>query len=267
MNKVEIKGNTGSLCFDFENEKVIIEQKGILAKTIGLVSMEIPFLDITGIELKKHSAFSSGTLVFIINGKRLVVENDNSISATQFISKSKSEYEKICKCVDRLKELKKDIEIKGENGFDVTKVIKYPDGTEGREIFTSNHEFRKRCNVCGKVYCYTVGDLEKNKQLVKDAKRNVVSSLFVPMVMAGSELQRADRNLEQVKDYRRCPYCNSADIVDITEEEFKAAQQSNAPVPAAVSSADELKKYKELLDSGVINQEEFDAKKKQLLGL
>lgn len=33
------------------------------------------------------------------------------------------------------------------------------------------------------------------------------------------------------------------------------------------SSADELKKYKDLLDSGVITQEEFDEKKKQLLGL
>lgn len=33
------------------------------------------------------------------------------------------------------------------------------------------------------------------------------------------------------------------------------------------SNADELKKYKELLDNGVITQEEFDAKKKQLLGL
>ena len=30
---------------------------------------------------------------------------------------------------------------------------------------------------------------------------------------------------------------------------------------------DELKKFKELLDMGVISQEEFDAKKKQLLGL
>lgn len=40
--------------------------------------------------------------------------------------------------------------------------------------------------------------------------------------------------------------------------------QKNAP---AASNADELKKYKELLDSGVISQEEFDAKKKQLLGL
>ena len=36
---------------------------------------------------------------------------------------------------------------------------------------------------------------------------------------------------------------------------------------ATLGIADELKKYKELLDSGVITQEEFDAKKKQLLGL
>ena len=44
----------------------------------------------------------------------------------------------------------------------------------------------------------------------------------------------------------------------------------NAPVGGIiqqVSSADELKKYKELLDIGVITQEEFDAKKKQLLGI
>lgn len=33
------------------------------------------------------------------------------------------------------------------------------------------------------------------------------------------------------------------------------------------SNADEIKKFKDLLDSGVITQEEFDAKKKQLLGL
>ena len=44
-----------------------------------------------------------------------------------------------------------------------------------------------------------------------------------------------------------------------------------APVPQVVvqqnNSADELKKFKELLDMGAITQEEFDAKKKQLLGL
>ena len=33
------------------------------------------------------------------------------------------------------------------------------------------------------------------------------------------------------------------------------------------SDADEIKKYKALLDEGTITQEEFDAKKKQILGL
>ena len=37
-------------------------------------------------------------------------------------------------------------------------------------------------------------------------------------------------------------------------------------VQAAPSSAEELKKFKELLDMGIITQEEFDANKKQLLG-
>ena len=47
-----------------------------------------------------------------------------------------------------------------------------------------------------------------------------------------------------------------------------------APIPAAptpqssaISAADELIKFKELLDMGILTQEEFDAKKKQLLGL
>lgn len=35
----------------------------------------------------------------------------------------------------------------------------------------------------------------------------------------------------------------------------------------ATSPADELKKFKELLDMGAITQEEFNAKKKQILGL
>ena len=43
--------------------------------------------------------------------------------------------------------------------------------------------------------------------------------------------------------------------------------QKNTPSIHPLSSAEEIKKFKELLDSGIITQEEFDAKKKQLLGL
>lgn len=72
----------------------------------------------------------------------------------------------------------------------------------------------------------------------------------------------------------RFPWVHNADeFVKLTLakiDEFK----KNAPKPAAapvqnapLSNADELAKYKQLLDSGAITQEEFDAKKKQLLGL
>ena len=53
----------------------------------------------------------------------------------------------------------------------------------------------------------------------------------------------------------------------LIDRQSKPAASTTAKVEIPQSNADELKKYKELLDSGVISQEEFDAKKKQLLGL
>ncbi len=48
-------------------------------------------------------------------------------------------------------------------------------------------------------------------------------------------------------------------------------QKQSSPIEnqhiSASTSADELQKFKNLLDNGTITQEEFDAKKKQLLGL
>lgn len=45
------------------------------------------------------------------------------------------------------------------------------------------------------------------------------------------------------------------------------ASSSSEAVVGTLSAADEIKKYKELLDIGAISQEEFEQKKKQLLGL
>lgn len=67
---------------------------------------------------------------------------------------------------------------------------------------------------------------------------------------------------------------NSAEIHSAISDLLLDRQGKEKPVVTTTikqeipqSNADELKKYKELLDSGVITQEEFDAKKKQLLGL
>ena len=45
------------------------------------------------------------------------------------------------------------------------------------------------------------------------------------------------------------------------------AAAAPAPAPASSSAADELAKFQNLLQSGAITQEEYDAKKAQLLGL
>ena len=44
-------------------------------------------------------------------------------------------------------------------------------------------------------------------------------------------------------------------------------KDSSPESSSSLDPTDEIKKYKELLDSDTISQEEFDAKKKELLGL
>ena len=49
-----------------------------------------------------------------------------------------------------------------------------------------------------------------------------------------------------------------------TKIDSRRSSMATAPPPSSV--ADELMKFKQMLDAGIITQEEFDAKKKQLLG-
>lgn len=58
-------------------------------------------------------------------------------------------------------------------------------------------------------------------------------------------------------------------INEYIQSKMKEAKSSTVHIanPQPLSAADEIKKYKELLDSEVITQEEFDTKKKQLLEL
>ncbi|AVK86893.1 hypothetical protein C3943_02350 [Lysinibacillus sp. B2A1] len=56
-------------------------------------------------------------------------------------------------------------------------------------------------------------------------------------------------------------------------ENFKAIEKETSSAPAAKKEkdmydvADEIRELKDLLDDGILTQEEFDAKKKQLLGI
>lgn len=137
-----------------------------------------------------------------------------------------------------------------------------------KDIDDYNKEHRMRCNVCGHVFCYSIADIRANEALIKEAKSNAragaVNALLGTDLNAHAFLNRADRAVDKVKDFSRCPKCNSTNITELSDDEPAV---SAPPTSAPVSPADELKKFKELLDMGAITQEEFDSKKKQILGL
>ena len=62
---------------------------------------------------------------------------------------------------------------------------------------------------------------------------------------------------------------NAEEISNVINQllQNRQATRGTTTVVNSSSDADELAKFKKLLDDGIITQEEFDAKKKQLLGL
>lgn len=138
---------------------------------------------------------------------------------------------------------------------------------------------------------------------VKDRKRKSILSDYVAVVCTNKKLMYAGKKLTRGDFLRSVNYDTINDIssekwlfaygtviVDslteymnftVTKESVEKIRnaileiiednQAKKNIPIAqnnpTSAADELRKYKELLDDGIISQEEFDQKKKQLLGL
>lgn len=107
---------------------------------------------------------------------------------------------------------------------------------------------------------YGVGAFRKRVDLPLDMVSSVGSGIFNRMTVATSSGKISFWFLK-----------NKAEIFQTITHCLLERQNNIQPTTirqvAVQSSADELKKYKELLDSGVISQEEFDAKKSNLLGL
>lgn len=138
-----------------------------------------------------------------------------------------------------------------------------------QEYIELHREIRMKCNVCGHIFCYTKQDLKDNQRNAAMAGLSGVGAIAAAIGGTGLDMYAhsamADRNAAKVVDYSRCPSCRSTNLVPLSDEESPTpVQNTEAP---AVSPVEEIKKYKELLDMGILTQEEFDTKKKQLLGL
>ena len=89
---------------------------------------------------------------------------------------------------------------------------------------------------------------------------NVVPSILNNIVLAASLFLSMNYVVNP-------PRKQQIDAADETTAEEKENYDSYAPDHSGLDAVEEMKKYKDLLDSGAISQEEFETKKKQLLGL
>ena len=91
-------------------------------------------------------------------------------------------------------------------------------------------EYRRICNVCGKIYCYTDKDLKDN------ATNSALSALSaiggLASVFGGTRIDtyalsnQSDRYSEKIVNYDKCPSCNSLDTKIISDEEWVDLQKN-----------------------------------------
>jgi hypothetical protein len=136
-------------------------------------------------------------------------------------------------------------------------------------------EIRGLCQTCGHIMCISTFDIANNQRLAAQAKMQRTGAMFNALggnlTASAVQTMGAQNQANQIKDLNRCPQCGSMSIKPLSKEEFEAEKakrtSTSQPEVKQISSAEELLKFKKLLDDGIITQEEFDAKKKQLLGL
>ena len=132
-------------------------------------------------------------------------------------------------------------------------------------LANNSSEIKKKCRVCGKVFCYNWEDISENERHTKVAGLAALGSLVGSRYDMYEQHKIMNENQNQIVDYNKCPNCGSRDLIDITnEDEIEEPAQTNN---TNSDPYEEIRKLKGLLDDGIITQEEFDKKKKELLGL
>ena len=93
------------------------------------------------------------------------------------------------------------------------------------------------------------------------------SSTDYPMTIGASSnaMRKSIGYIDEWKTYKRCLY--TGDFEPSHDERPGKSQGEENVKPEKISAADEIRKFKGLLDDGIITQEEFNAVKKKLLGL
>lgn len=227
----------------------------------------------------------SGPRAFVNKGcEELKVMRDNNIRARKFWAKNKQHYDdfKTTRCIageltiddNKRQWYLGDINNKGlyfdENMrypiiFDFTDVIGV-DLILGDKVITSTAVTRRdkglRKAVAGSLLAGDVGAIIGGMMARSNTTTQTVESQGY---CVNIRIDGADKPLRiPAQDKQTADELHDTFLSMIPEG--AKTEASNHPDQAG-SSADELRKYKDLLDDGIINQDEFDVKKKQLLSM
>lgn len=127
------------------------------------------------------------------------------------------------------------------------------------------------CLTLGFPLCYHGGSMSLEQSIT-------VTNLRVYGTSGGKKIDIPKEQITSVESYNNVITIRTAsgkinfsylvNCADVYKAILNLTYRTQESAPNnTISQAEELKKYKDLLDSGVISQEEFNAKKKQLLGL
>lgn len=113
---------------------------------------KVDFSEITGIELKSPGMMTGGQVIFIINNIRY---KSNGVYTFMFnVDKPNfSQLERVLKTLSN----EIGVAIKGIKGYSVSEKeysYEYEIAQDNHEnVCVKNIEYRKRCNVCGHIFC------------------------------------------------------------------------------------------------------------------
>lgn len=92
-------------------------------------------------------------------------------------------------------------------------------------------EYKMKCNVCGKIFCYTDKDLKENASNAGMAALEAIGGLA--STLGGGTIfhtqyltDQSNRHTDKVIDYSQCPYCHSRNLSPYTGNDKKPLNAS-----------------------------------------
>lgn len=123
-------------------------------------------------------------------------------------------------------------------------------------------EYIRKCNVCGKIYCFTDEDVNNN---MGNAVMSAVSAIGgVASVLSGNLFGAALSNNQtqnygnKVFDFTRCPNCGSRNTDFVSSATTMAKTEQGQKPLIDEEDEDAVAVRQELLEAGVLSQEELN---------